>query len=558
MTKQKKHLSETLGEIIDYNKTTRGIEGEEASGKKFRISVYSNRMVRVHFTQEEDFELHSYAVIAEPYGDFELTEEEDYLLIKTSKLSVKVDKNPMRVTLLSKDNEVVNEDDKAFGTMWIGDEVSTYKKLQGGERFIGMGEKTGPLDRRGHGYQHWNTDTFAYNNDSDPLYCSTPFYIGIHNKLSYGIYLDNSHKSHFNFGASNDRFSSFSADYGDMNYYLIHDEKVAGILEAYTELTGRMSMPPMWSIGYQQCRYSYYPDKEVLNVARTFRDKHIPADVIVLDIHYMEKFKIFSWDPVHFPNPEEMMKELRDKGFHIVIMCDPGIKIEEGYAPYESGKDEDVFIKYPDGTFYSGEVWPGWCHFPDFTSDKVREWWKNQLKYYSEIGVDGYWNDMNEIATWGQMLPNLIEFDFDGNPTTAREARNVYGFQMARSTYEGTKELLGGKRPFNLTRSGFSGVQRYSAVWTGDNVANDEHMMLGVRLVNSLGLAGIAFTGPDVGGFVGNPNSLVLFCTSGHIGIIAEAFTKTGNCSIGHSATCSRAPSYTSSEKNSYHVPSGR
>jgi len=266
-------------------------------------------------------------------------------------------------------------------------------------------------------------------------------------------------------------------------------------------------MPPRWSLGYQQCRYSYYPDKEVLTLARTFRDKEIPADVIVMDIHYMDDYKIFTWNRRDFPTPKKLLQELKELGFQVVIMCDPGIKIEQGYKAYDEGIKADIFIKYPDGSPYSGQVWPGWCHFPDFTKPEARKWWQDQFAETVEMGVEGFWNDMNEIATWGQMLPENIEMSFEGNGATMRRGRNIYGFQMARSTYEGTKALLKGKRPFNLTRSGYSGVQRYGAVWTGDNVAYDEHMLLGVRMISCMGLSGIAFAGYDVGGFVGDASS---------------------------------------------------
>jgi alpha-glucosidase len=437
----------------------------------------------------------------------QINQTDGQITLKTSVIELEIDKKNASFRFRDIHGHVLNEDDAGLGTSWIGDQVTSYKRLQPGERFIGLGEKTGPLDRKGNGYENWNTDAYAYNNTTDPLYCSMPFYMGIHQGRQYGIYLDNSHKSFFNFGASNNRFSSFSADAGPMNYYFIAGDTVAEVIQHYTELTGRTPLPPRWSIGYQQCRYSYYPDTEVLNTAKTFRDKDIPADAIVLDIHYMDKYKIFTWDNKHFPNPKGMLDQLKDQGFEIVVMCDPGIKAEPGYPAYEDGKANDVFVKYPDGEYYTGQVWPGWCHFPDFTNPATRTWWMRQLKRYSELGIEGYWNDMNEIATWGNMIPENLEFQFDGHPTTARKARNVYGFQMARTTYESATQLLQGKRPFNLTRSAFSGIQRYAAVWTGDNVAYDEHMMLGIRLVNSLGLTGVAFTGYDVGGFVGDANT---------------------------------------------------
>ncbi|MDH4057543.1 MAG: glycoside hydrolase family 31 protein [Cyclobacteriaceae bacterium] len=503
MTNFKSVVSRAVGKLISWEKTPEGITGKTPESI-FRIRFFSESIVQVTFTQENFFEDFSYAVVVNPDSiEFSIQESDNEIILKSASLHIQVSKNPIRISFLNNKDEVINADD-SLGTSWNGEQVTTYKKIQEGERFIGLGEKIGPLDRRGQGYTNWNTDAYGYHSGTDPLYCTTPFYIGLHQNKVYGIYFDNSHKSFFNFGASNNRFSSFAADSGEMNYYFMHGASVAEIIKHYTHLTGKMELPPRWSIGYQQCRYSYYPDKEVIRVAETFREKKIPADAIVLDIHYMDQYKIFSWSKDNFPDPKGLVEKLKAMGFQVVVMCDPGIKAEEGYHTYEDGKSKDVFIKYPDGENYTGQVWPGWCHFPDFTNPKTRSWWKEQLKSYTDLGIVGYWNDMNEIATWGNMLPENIELDFEGNKSSMRRGRNIYGFQMARSTYEGTKALMNGKRPFNLTRSAFSGIQRYSAVWTGDNVAYDEHMMLGVRLVNSLGLTGVAFSGYDIGGFVGN------------------------------------------------------
>lgn len=500
-------LNQNSGQLLHWKKESFGISGTTEQGK-FLVNLYHDSVIRIQITREDFFEDFSYSVIASPSAiQWEIADANDVIRIMTRKLVLIIHKNPLSFHFQNHQGETINQDDEAFGTSWIGEQVTTYKKLQEDERFIGLGEKTGPLDRKGFGYTNWNTDNFGYTSGSDPLYCSIPFYMGIHHNLAYGIFFDNTHKTFFNFGASNDRFSSFSADTGEMNYYFMHGDSVRDILKQYTFLTGRMEMPPLWSIGYQQCRYSYYPDKEVLNVANTFREKDIPSDAIVFDIHYMEKYKIFTWNKKDFSDPVKLLSQLRQLGFNVVVMCDPGIKVEKDYKTYEDGLAQDVFIKYPDGEPYTGQVWPGWCHFPDFTSPATRSWWKDQLRDYVDLGVTGFWNDMNEIATWGNMIPENIEMDFEGQKSTLRRGRNIYGFQMARSTYEGTKALLKNKRPFNLTRSGFSGIQRYAAVWTGDNVAYDEHMMLGVRLVNSMGLTGIAFAGYDVGGFVGDANT---------------------------------------------------
>ncbi len=515
--------SKSLGHLTSFTKSNIGIIGATDNGN-FRITIYSPSVIQICISADNRFEDFSYSVVALPKNStFDIREDLREVVISTSETKLVCSKNPVRFKFTDLHGNIINEDDAGLGTAWIGDQSTTYKKLQDGERFIGLGEKTGPLDRKGFGYQNWNTDAYAYHSGADPLYCSTPFYIGLHHQQAYGIFFDNTHKTFFNFGASNNRFSSFSADAGEMNYYFINGKNVSEIIQHYTWLTGRMELPPLWSIAYQQCRYSYYPDTEVLNIARTFREKNIPADTIVFDIHYMDKYKIFTWDSKNFADPKAMIDTLKEMGFEVVVMCDPGIKIEEGYEPYDDGVRKNAFIKYPDGENYAGQVWPGWCHFPDFTNPTTREWWAEKFKDYVAFGIAGFWNDMNEIATWGNALPENIEFDFEGHKATARRGRNIFGFQMARSTYEGTKKLLNGKRPFNLTRSGFSGIQRYAAVWTGDNVAYDEHLMLGVRLVNSLGLTGIAFAGYDVGGFVGDA-STKLFARWISIGALSPFF----------------------------------
>jgi len=520
----KNKLNQSLGNYISHFPIQNGLQFDTTLGK-FQLIVYQHSIIRLRLVKE-DFEERdfSYSVIAKPMPlSFLIEEHEDCFHIITSVLTLQISKNPMRFSFFTKEGKLINQDDAAFGTSWIGEQVTTYKTLQEGEHFIGLGEKTGNLDRRGRAFTHWNTDRFGYNEDSDMIYASFPFYIGVHRGVAYGIFMDNSYKSHFNFGASNDRFVSFCAEDGEMNYYFIHNESVSKIIEDYTFLTGRMEMPPLWSLGYQQCRYSYYPESEVLTLARTFREKQIPADVIYLDIHYMQDYKIFTWDRKRFPDPEKLIQKLAAMGFKVVVMCDPGIKVEKGYKPYDKGIQKDLFVKYPDGTTYTAQVWPGWCHFPDFTKEATREWWGESFKDYVNIGLEGFWNDMNEPASWGQRTPDLIEFDMDGEKASFKRAHNLYGMQMTRATFEGTKKLLKGKRPFLLTRSAFCGSQRFTAIWTGDNTSSDEHMMTGIRLVNALGLSGMPVAGYDVGGFIGEP-SVALFARWLSIGAFSAFF----------------------------------
>ncbi|GHA55315.1 glycoside hydrolase family 31 protein [Pontibacter akesuensis] len=472
-----------------------------------QVQVYSPSVVHVRMDKKPLGENFSYAVVGKPkQTKANITQDNDAITITTDSLVTRISKNPFAIAFLTKDGKVINRDEEGLTTSWIGEEVTTYKEMQEGERFIGLGEKTGGLDRRGSGYTNWNTDAYGYSTGQDPLYATIPVYIGIHSGLNYGIFFDNSYQSDFNFGASNDRFSSFGAQGGEMDYYFIYHDQLEDIITSYTDITGRMDLPPLWSLGYQQNRYSYYPETEVMRIAQTLREKKIPADGITLDIHYMDAYKLFTWDDSRFPNPAAMNKKLEEMGFKTTVIVDPGIKVEKGYGAYERGLKDDIFLKYPDGVNYSGQVWPGWTHFPDFTSEKGREWWKKELKYFAETGVDGFWNDMNEIATWGQKMPNNVLFQYDGHLTSHKEGRNVYGLEMARASYEGARQHLPKQRPFLLSRAGFAGSQRYTALWTGDNRSEDSHMLLGIRLLNSMGVSGIPFSAMDIGGFTGNPS----------------------------------------------------
>jgi len=494
------------GDCTGYNTTPSGLEVKTTTDTII-VSVYSPTIIRIRIIDQPVTRDFSYAVIASPQKcEFTVSDTPESIVLTTTAVKLVVSKKPCRIAFYDLHDNVLNADDP-MSISRIGNQVTAYKKLQEGERFIGLGEKTGNLDRHGSAYTNWNTDFFGYGIHADPIYMSIPFYIGIHHNTAYGIFFDNTHKGKFSMGASNHRFASFSAEGGEMNYYFIYGSNVRQIIENYTWLTGRIEMPPVWSLGFQQCRYSYYPDIKVLNIARSFREKKIPADVIYLDIHYMDEYKVFSFDPVRFPTPEKMTWELNEMGFETVVILDPGIKTLPGYAPYDEGIKNDYFAKFPDGDPYSGQVWPGWSVFPDFTKPPVRKWWGEKLKFYTDQGVNGFWNDMNEPAVWGQSVPDIVEFDYDGTGATSLKAHNVYGMQMCRSTQEGFKANRPNRRPFVLNRAGYSGIQRYGATWTGDNVASDEHFLAGIRLVNSLGISGIPFSGFDIAGFTGGASS---------------------------------------------------
>lgn len=397
------------------------------------------------------------------------------------------------------------QSESGLGFGFLGEETIACLHLEENQRFYGLGEKTGPLNRRNSAFTNWNTDAFAYGDGRDPLYVSIPFFLAEKDGVWYGILVDNTPKTRFNFGASNKRMLQISVATGPLNLIFIPGPKPEDVLHRYHRLSGFMPTPPRWALGLQQCRYSYYPEHELRSVAAEFRNRNIPCDVLYLDIHYMDAYKVFTVDQSRFPDLKKCCDDLRKDGFRIVAIQDPGIKPEDGYQAWESGKREDVFVRYPDGEYWLAGVWPGDCVFPDFTDENVRNWWAAATsEWLKQTGISGLWNDMNEPATWGQDVPDLLCFSLEGRKTSHREAHNVYGQCMAEASRNGLEMAFPGERPFILSRAGFAGIHRTAAIWSGDNVANEEHFFLGIRLMLSMAMSGVSFSGPDVGGFVGD------------------------------------------------------
>lgn len=481
-----------------------------ATNNVLRLTLVDSAVVRVQLGREGAIlDLPSFAVVQRPNVllSWEIEDQPGALRCTLPGGVIVIQKFPLRLQFLASDGRLVAEDAPAFGHAWDGKEVQVWRTLHRDARFFGLGEKVGNLDKRGGFWTMWNSDFPAYALDRDPLYASVPFFIGMHDGSAYGTFLDNSYRSGFNMGAASDRVYSFGAEDGELNYYFIFGPRIRDVVARYAALTGRMQLPPRWALGYQQCRWSYFPEYEVRDVARNFRQRDIPADVLYLDIRYMDNYKVFTWDTAAFPDPPRLLADLEAQGFKVVPIIDPGIKIEEGYDVYDEGLRNGSFATYPDGTPYAGEVWPGWCHFPDFTRPDVRDWWGGKYGRLMDIGIDGFWNDMNEPAVWGREFPLLVEFDDEGRRSTIKKIHNVYGHLMAQAGYEGMRRAHPDKRPFIVTRAGFAGTQRYAALWTGDNSARFDNLQLGLRMSLGLGLSGMPFTGPDIGGFVGEPSS---------------------------------------------------
>ncbi len=441
-------------------------------------------------------------------------ENVDYIILKSPKITCKILKSNCCIEFkntISKQS-ILKEAQPYTQRSSINkgvDQVKISFECTSDDYFFGLGDKSCSLNLKGKYFQNWNTDAFAYSKDKDPLYRSIPFYYGVANEQAYGVFLNNSWKSHFDFNSNKNNEITIWADGGQMDYFFLSGPSLENVSTSYHYLTGTPELPPLWLLGFHQCRWSYYPQDRVTEIARKFRAEKIPCDAIYLDIDYMDEYRCFSWNKNHFPHPTEMIKELKDQGMQTVVMIDPGIKVDEQYDVFQSGLKENVFCRRTNGALMQGPVWPSSCVWPDYTHKKTRAWWGKQYeKLYLDNGISGFWNDMNEPAMFKvkQMtFPDTVLHDNDGQKGDHRQAHNIYGQQMSRATAEGLKTLNPNKRPFVLTRATFSGGQRYAAVWTGDNIASWEHLRLANRQCQRLSISGFSLVGTDIGGFVDQP-----------------------------------------------------
>lgn len=478
------------------------------------VQFYTESIIRVTMNPKQNPVLnHSKAVVVKPQSvtvKEESTEKE--LFLKSSEVNLHIQKTPFRITVTDQVGRVLVSEDKHGMAYRENGEVIAFKQMHEQDHFYGFGEKSGHLDKRGEKLEMWNTDVYApHNPETNALYESIPYFMTLRKGKAHGIFFDNTYRTFFDMKSS-EEYYSFSAEGGQLDYYVMAGPHPKTVLEQYTYLTGRMPLPPKWSLGYHQSRYSYETEAEVRELAKNFIEKDIPIDVIHLDIHYMNGYRVFTFDKERFPNPEKLIADLKEMGIRVVPIVDPGVKKDSEYPIYQEGVLEDNFCKYIEGDIYYGEVWPGISAFPDFTEEKVRKWWGEKHTFYTNLGIEGIWNDMNEPAVFNESKTMDVDVMHrnDGNPTTHRELHNVYGLLMGQATYEGMKENLNGKRPFLLTRAGYAGVQRYGSVWTGDNRSFWEHLQMSLPMVMNLGLSGVAFTGPDVGGFAHDTNAELL------------------------------------------------
>ena len=389
--------------------------------------------------------------------------------------------------------------------------------LEERDQIFGLGETTGPMNKRGLVRDLWNIDVLGHSPAIHPqlksLYVSIPFAILMRDGRATGIFWDNPARQVWDMGHTNPDQLTVSADHGEINVYFFSGPTIQSIVARYTELTGRTPLPPRWGLGYHQCRYSYESAERVVEIAANFRARQIPCDAIYLDIHHMDGYRVFTFGK-KFPNPKAMTDQLAADGFKTVAIVDPGVKNDRKFGVFQRGLKKNAFVKSQNGHHnYVGKVWPGPSRFPDFMRKSVRDWWGREQAALHKVGVTGIWNDVNEPANFAlpsKTLPPDCRHQTDFGPARHVEIHNAYGSEMARTSRAGAVAFDSTKRPFIITRAGYAGVQRHALVWTGDNSSLWEHLAESIPQLLNLSLSGVPFCGADIGGFLSHATGELL------------------------------------------------
>ncbi|MBM3462300.1 MAG: alpha-glucosidase [Armatimonadetes bacterium] len=367
--------------------------------------------------------------------------------------------------------------------------------------YFGLGDNTGPMNRRDRVCTMWNSDTTTHTPSRTPLYDSFPVFLSRGETDWYGVFMDNTARSRFDMSATDPTLVEIEVDTGDIDLYVIAGPTPRDVVRRYVALTGTMEMQPKWMLGYQQSRWSYTPDRRVMEVARTFRELHFPCDVIYLDIDYMDRFRSFTFNPTDFHDARRLIDDLHALGFKVIPILNSAVAVDEEFPPYTEARDHDYFVKTPEGKPFEGEMWPGLSSFPDFTIQAAREWWADLHANLFKLGVDGIWNDMNEPTVFKTDTLTFPEDAVHAENRTHLEIHNVYANFMNVATHRAAHKFRPDGRTPIMTRAAYPGIQRYAFRWTGDNHSWWEHMPMAIQQVANLGLCGVPFSGPDVGGF---------------------------------------------------------
>jgi len=505
-----------LGNVTAWGQSGSALTFDTTGGPRLRLVFLSDDLFLCRFSPDGTFrENISRAVVKKDWDAPDLTVHDAGAVVRvtTARMIVEVQKVPCVVSVKDLQGNVVCTDHSSIRILWDSTMTRVYKATQPGETYLGLGWRPqGGLKRNGTKFTMRNVPTYS---EPEVFYGGIPFWYGMRNGSAYGIFFDDTSWGEINAGQQSASSMYFANLGGQLDYYFFYGPSISGILDRYTELTGRPMLPPKWAAGYQQCRWSYYPQSELLNVANTFREKNIPCDVMYLDIDYMDRGKQLTFNPTAFPDPAGMNAALHAQGFHTVANIGPWLL--EGSPKYNEAAAQGFLLKKPDGQPH--KFWHDYIHFVmgaptgwmsevDFTNPAARAWYAGKHAPFLATGIDGIWNDLNEPdELGGGAWPTDVKYNMEGSPADHNKTSPQYSLFQTQFSYDVLKDQWPEGRPFVLSRAAYAGIQRSAVVWSGDNTSDwVDHFRQNIPMGLSMSLSGQPLNGHDIGGFMGYPN----------------------------------------------------
>ncbi|MEA4950135.1 MAG: glycoside hydrolase family 31 protein, partial [Petrimonas sp.] len=498
-------------ECISYTKEGNRIVFNADDGSKLSLDILSGSVVKVWFDPVGTFVRanQSFAVVnenAEDTGNINVNDEPSSYEIYTSRLRIRMNKNPMQLQIFDKWQKLLFSDFKGIGHISDSTAKKAYKVLRNDEQFFGLGEKSGPLNRRGRAYKMWNSDRPCYSTTEDPLYKSIPFFMS---SYQYGIFLDNTYKTEFKFGTESDEYYSFEAPDGAFIYYFIFGKDYKDILSQDIALTGQPILPPKWAFGFSQSRGLYTKEAQALETAAEFRKRQIPCDIIYQDIGWTQHLQDFEWREGNYVNPRQMLSTLGQQGFKVILSQDPVIS-QANRKQWEEANRLGFFVKdVRTGKAYDMPwPWGGNCGVVDFSVPGVADWWGEYQQKPLDDGARGFWTDMGEPAWSNEEEPDRLYMQH--HIGMHDEIHNVSGLTWDQAVKDQFEKRNPDKRLYQMTRSAYAGLQRYTFGWSGDSGNGNDVLEGWGQLQNqvavgiSAGLGGIPFWTTDISGYCGD------------------------------------------------------
>ncbi len=478
---------------------------------KIKLKLASSSVIKIWYAPDGKFQRsnESFAVIneeLEEISNIQVSESASAYEIFTGPLRIRVNRKPFQLQIFDKWQKLLFGGYQDQGFQYSGTEVKAVNLLRDDEHFFGLGEKSGSLDRRGQSYKMWNSDKPCYGINEDPLYKSIPFFMSSYN---YGIFFDNTYLTEFDFGASSNDYYSFSAPNGEMIFYFIFGKDYKEIINGYTQLTGKPIMPPKWALGFSQSRGMLTNEALSREIAAGYRERQIPCDIIYQDIGWVEGLQNFEWWKERYQNPKQMLSDLADDGFKVVVSQDPVIS----QSTIQQWKEADSLGYFTTDvrthkTYDMPWPWGGNCGVVDFTNPEVADWWGQYQQKPLDDGVKGFWTDMGEPAWSNEESTDRLYMKH--HLGMHDEIHNVYGLTWDKVVTEQFEKRNPNQRVFQMTRAAYAGLQRYTFGWSGD-AGNGSNVLEGwqqfenqIPVALSAGMGLIPFWATDISGYCGD------------------------------------------------------